>query len=149
MAYRGYKGKYKHTYREKYKGNPTNIIYRSLWERKLMVWLDNNRDVLQWSSEEIAIPYRSPVDRKMHRYYPDFWAKIKNYKGIVENILIEVKPKRMSQKPKPPLDKRKKRTYIKEAKRWSINEAKWEAAMNYCEDRGWKFQVLTEDTLVK
>ena len=75
-----YKGKYKPSYPQKYKGDPTNIIYRSLWERKFMVYCDNNERILEWGSEEIALPYRSPVDNRVHRYFPDFYIKVKESK---------------------------------------------------------------------
>jgi hypothetical protein len=67
-----YKGRYSPKNPGKYKGDPTGIIYRSLWERKLMVYLDENKSIIQWSSEEIAIPYISPLDIRYHRYFPDF-----------------------------------------------------------------------------
>ena len=62
-----YKGKYRPSYPKKYKGDPTRIIYRSLWERKFMVYCDSNTNILEWGSEEIALPYRSPLDNKVHR----------------------------------------------------------------------------------
>ena len=72
-----YKGKYKPKYRSKYKGDPTKIIYRSLWERRFMVYCDENPSIIKWASEEVIIPYRSPLDKRIHRYYPDFWVKTK------------------------------------------------------------------------
>ena len=62
MTQRSYSGRFRPSYPGKYKGDPTNIIYRSLWERKLMVWCDKNENVLEWGSEEIIIPYVSPID---------------------------------------------------------------------------------------
>jgi len=95
-----YKGKYQPSFPEKYKGDPTNIIYRSLWERKFMVYCDKNENVLEWGSEEIALPYRSPVDGRMHRYFPDFYIKVKESNGNIKKYLIEVKPKKPKDKPK-------------------------------------------------
>ena len=141
-----YKGKYKPKFPQKYIGNPTKIIYRSLWERKFMVFCDINKNVLEWGSEEVVIPYRSPVDGKMHRYYVDFIVKTKRDDGIVETSIIEVKPKKQCQPPKVP--KRKTRRFLNEVKRWGINSAKWEAAEKYSELRGWKFKILTEDVLL-
>ena len=136
-----YKGKYRVLNIEKYKGNPTSVIYRSLWERKFMVYCDTQDSILKWSSEEIIIPYRSPIDRKMHRYFPDFWVKTEN--GCT---LVEVKPKAQT---KPP-EKKKKTTnrYLKEVYTYGINEAKWNSAKEYCIDRGWKFKIITEDDLL-
>ena len=83
-----YKVKYRIKKLEKYKGDPTNVTYRSLWERKFMNYCEENPNVIQWSSEEIVIPYRSPIDKKVHKYYPDFWIRVKNAKGQLESILI-------------------------------------------------------------
>ena len=102
-----YKGKYKPSYPKKYKGDPTNIIYRSLWERKFMVYCDNNVNVLEWHSEELAIPYRSPIDNKVHRYFPDFFIKYKDVNGRLRSSLIEIKPIRQCSPPPKPKDKQK------------------------------------------
>ena len=146
LLYMAYKGKYKPKFPQKYIGNPTKIIYRSLWERKFMVFCDINKNVLEWGSEEVVIPYRSPVDGKMHRYYVDFIVKTKRDDGIVETTIIEVKPKKQCQPPKIP--KRRTRRFLNEVKRWGVNSAKWEAAEKYSELRGWKFKILTEDVLL-
>ena len=88
-----YKGKFKPKNRAKYKGDHTAITYRSLWELRFMRYLDTTSSVLKWSSEEIVIPYRSPIDGRRHRYFPDFWVKVKTSEGLVKESLIEVKPK--------------------------------------------------------
>ena len=79
-----YKGKYYPSFPRKYKGDPTNIVYRSLWERKFMVYCDKNQNILEWASEEIAIPYRSPIDNRVHRYFPDFYMKVKETNGKIK-----------------------------------------------------------------
>ena len=140
-----YKGFFKPRNPSKYKGNPSNIIYRSSWELKLMMHLDQHPDVIYWASEEIAIPYRSPVDGKVHRYFPDFYVKKRNPQGIVESLLIEVKPAIQARAPK--VQKKATRRYIKEVMTYGINTAKWKAAQDYCEDRKWKFVVMTEREL--
>ena len=120
------------------------IIYRSMWERHCMVYFDRNDNVLEWASEEIIIPYVSPFDGKIHRYYPDFFLKIK--KGqMTEMWIVEVKPLKQTQPPKIP--KRKTKSYLYEIREWGRNSAKWEAAKDYCEKRGWVFDVWTEKTL--
>ena len=96
-----YRGKFKPKNPKKYLGNPTNIIYRSLLERRFMVYLDNTPAVLKWSSEEIIIPYVSPLDNRVHRYFPDFYMKYKNSTGLVVEDLIEVKPSRQTKPPDP------------------------------------------------
>ena len=97
-----YKGKYYPSYPRKYKGDPTNIIYRSLWERKFMVYCDKNESILEWASEEIAIPYRSPIDNRVHRYFPDFYMKVKERGGKVKRYVIEVKPSKQTKQPVKP-----------------------------------------------
>ncbi len=140
-----YKGKYKPKNSTKYKGDPTGIIYRSLWERKFMMYCDSNSNVLEWGSEEIALPYRSPVDNRVHRYFPDFYVKLKENTGKIKKMLIEVKPLKQTMKPKKP--KRKTKGYIYEIYEYAKNQAKWEAAKNYCDDRKWEFKVMTEKEL--
>jgi len=100
-----YKGRYSPKHPEKYKGDPTQIIYRSGWERRLMVYLDENKSIIQWSSEEIAIPYLSPLDNRYHRYFPDFYIKAIDKNGNITEQLLEVKPKKETTEPK-----KKKRT---------------------------------------
>ena len=139
-----YKGKYKPSYPKKYKGDPTNVIYRSLWERKFMVYCDKNENVLEWSSEEIALPYKSPLDNRIHRYFPDFYIKVKEGNKI-QKYLVEIKPKRQVSEPKIP--KRKTKGYIYEVKEYVKNQAKWKSAQEFCEDRQWKFKIMTEDDL--
>ena len=110
-----------------------------------MVYFDRNPNVLQWESEEFFIPYKSKIDGRVHRYFPDFLIKVKNVDGIVETILIEVKPFYQTQPP----EKKSKVTkrFINEVKTYGINISKWEAAEEYCKDRGWKFMILTEKEL--
>ena len=140
-----YKGKYYPSYPRKYKGDPTNIIYRSLWERKFMVYCDKNERILEWGSEEIALPYRSPVDNKVHRYFPDFYIKVKESTGQIKKYLIEVKP--FKQTIEPRIKKRKTKAYIYEVCEYARNQAKWKAAEEFCKDRLWEFKVLTENEL--
>ncbi len=140
-----YKGKYRPSHPKKYKGDPTGIIFRSLWERKFMVYCDQNKNVLEWASEEIALPYRSPVDNKVHRYFPDFYMKIKETNGTIKNYVIEVKPLKQCSPPKKP--KRQTRGYMREAYEYAKNQAKWQAAKEFCDDRQWEFKVVTEKEL--
>ena len=116
-------------------------------ERRFMEWCDSNDKCYKWSSEEVVIPYISPIDNKRHRYFPDFL--IQTPKGW---FLIEVKPLTQSRPPKKlvieNLDLKKKRRYIKSVQTWLVNEAKWKAATKVCEKKGWSFQILTEKQLV-
>ena len=138
-----YKGKYNPRNPQKYKGNPHNVIYRSLWERKFMVYCDNNTSVLEWGSEEVIIPYVSPLDGRRHRYFPDFYIKVKQRDKTIKKMIIEVKPKIQCGPPKTP--KRRTKRYINEVRTWGVNEAKWKAAIEWCVDRGMEFKILTED----
>ena len=140
-----YKGQYKPDNPSKYRGNVHNVIYRSLWERKFMVYCDRTISVIEWGSEEIVVPYKSPWDGRIHRYYPDFYCKIKQQNGIIKKLVIEVKPKKQTKPPKEP--KRKTKRYINEVKAWGVNSAKWKYATEWCDNNGMEFKILTEDDL--
>jgi hypothetical protein len=140
-----YSGKFRPSNTHKYKGDPTNIIYRSLWERKFMMWCDKNQNVLEWGSEEIVIPYISPVDNRPHRYFPDFYVRAQTKTGKTEKYIIEVKPAAQTLPPKK--SKRITKRYISEVKTYAVNDAKWKAAKEYCLDRRMKFMILTEHEL--
>ena len=141
-----YRGKFKVKNSQKYKGNPSNIIYRSLMELRFMKWCDSSEKILNWSSEEVVIPYISPIDNNRHKYFPDFL--IQTAKGW---FLIEVKPQIESRPPKKKLvenlNLKKKRRYMKSVRTWLINEAKWKAAKKVCEVEGWTFEIFTEKQL--
>ena len=141
-----YKGKYIPNNPKKYVGNPSQVIYRSLWERKFMVYCDRNEKVIEWGSEEVIVPYRSPWDGRMHRYFPDFYIKIKQGNGTYKKFIIEVKPKAQCKEPIK-IPKRKTERWYNEVKTWGINQAKWKCAIDYCENRGMEFKILTEDHL--
>ena len=140
-----YKGKYQPSFPKKYKGDPTNIVYRSLWERTFMKYCDTNENILEWFSEEIAVPYRSPIDNKIHRYFPDFYIKVKESNGSIKKYIIEIKPKKQTVEPIP--QKRKTKGYIYEVYEYAKNQAKWKAAEEWCADRGYEFKILSEQDL--
>ena len=110
-----YKGKFRPQNREKYKGNSSNIVYRSGWELDFMKYLDRQPGVLQWNSEEIIIPYKSPIDGKWHRYYPDFWVKTSKGESI-----IEIKPKKQTKPPKE--NPKHRRRYLREVKTFVVTK---------------------------
>ena len=142
---KSYKGFFRPKNPSKYKGDPSGIVFRSSWELKFMNYLDAHPDVLEWSSEEFAIPYRSPVDGRVHRYFPDFWVKQKNVHGDVETVVVEIKPKKQTQP--PVVQTRRTKRYINEVMTWGVNSAKWQAAEEYCNERKWKFRIFTEQHL--
>lgn len=136
-----YKGRYTPKNPEKYIGNANNIIYRSNWEQRLFYRLDNDPGVVRWASEEFSIPYMSPLDNKIHRYFPDVY--VENVNG--EKFVIEIKPSAQTQPPKKP-EKNSKR-YLTEVSTYVVNKAKWHAADKFCEEKGWSFKIVTEKDL--
>ena len=111
-----------------------------------MVYCDTNNSVIEWGSEEIIIPYLSPWDGRIHRYFPDFYIKIKQHNGSIKKFVIEVKPKKQCSPP-PAQPKRKTRRWFNEVKAWGINEAKWKYATEWCNNNNMEFKILTEDHL--
>ena len=109
-----------------------------------MNWCDQNANVLEWSSEEIIIPYRGP-DGKPHRYFPDFYMKQRQNDGKIKRYVIEVKPLKQCSPPKKP--KRQTPGYIREAFEYARNQAKWTEAREWCADRKLEFKVITEKEL--
>ncbi len=141
-----YKGKYEVKNITKYVGNPTKVIYRSLWERRFMVFCDTNKNILKWSSESVIVPYISPIDNKPHRYFVDFIIEYVDTAGQYITTLIEIKPKKQCKE--PTRKKRVTKSLIKEMMRWEVNKAKWDSATKYAKKRGWGFKILTEDELL-
>jgi hypothetical protein len=140
-----YKGKFRPSKPKKYKGDPTNIVYRSLWELKFMNYCDSNPGILKWSSEEVIIPYRSPIDNRYHRYFPDFYIKYKDSSGKMIESIVEIKPAKEVKEPR--IQKARTKRYVTEVMTYAKNQAKWEAAEEFCKDRRWKFQIMTEKEL--
>lgn len=140
-----HQGKFKPKHPEKYAGDAANIIYRSSWELKFMNWCDNSSNVLKYSSEETIIPYRCPTDNRFHRYFVDFKIQIKSRDGSNKTYLVEVKPDGQTRPPAYP--GRQTKRYLTEALTFMKNQAKWEAAVQYCKERGWEFKIITEKEL--
>ena len=136
-----YKGRYTIKCPEKYAGDAKKVVYRSLWERQCFRWCEDNPKVKYWNSEEIVIPYKYEVDKRLHRYFVDLLVQMKNG----DTYLIEIKPKKETIPPKQ--GKRKTKRYINEVLTFSKNQDKWEAADQYAKHKGWQFQVWTEETL--
>ena len=140
-----YKSRYYPSFPKKYTGDPNNIICRSSWERKMCRWCDLNENVLQWGSEEFSIPYVSPIDNRVHKYFPDFIVKLRENSGRTKTYVIEVKPKKQTRPPKP--GKRQTKSFIYETQTYAVNQAKWKAAEEFCADRMIEFKIITEDEL--
>ena len=141
-----YKGIFKPSNPKKYKGDPNNIVYRSLWERKMMVYCDLNENVMEWASEEFFVPYYDPTTKRVRRYFPDFFIKYKDNQGNIRRSVIEVKPMRETVEPVVTKGKSKK-TLITETTNYVRNQAKWKAAREFCEDRQLEFRIMTEKEL--
>lgn len=137
-----HKRKYTPVHPEKYIGDPTNIIMRSSWETKFAVWCDHNPAIVKWSSETTIIPYKCVTDNRWHRYFVDFKIQVRDKDGNLKTYLIEIKPDAQTRPPIMP--KKKTKRYIQEVMTWGKNDAKWEAAREYCADRGYEFMILTE-----
>lgn len=147
MARETQQGRYVLKNPRKYEGDPTNVIFRSSWEKRFMIFLDNHDSIISWSSEEIVVPYFWELDGKMHRYYPDFIVTMKTRQGVVK-MMIEVKP--YSQTIAPTKTGRKKeKTFLMEVETYTKNVAKWKAAELYCKERNWLFRIITEKELFK
>ena len=140
---KSYKGLYRPTNPKKYVGNTKQIVYRSLLERRFMRYCDLNEDILYWASEELPVRYYNPLDKKYHRYFPDFVVKTVNN----DKYMIEIKPSRQAVKPKTP--KKKTKSYMRESFEYIKNQAKWQAAKAYCDDKGMQFKIITEKDLGK
>ena len=135
-----YKGRYKIKNPDKYAGDPTKVVYRSLWERNAFRWCEDNPKVKLWNSEEVVVPYVSTVDKKLHRYFVDLLIQMDDK----QTYLVEIKPKNQTIAPKK---RRKTKEYINEVLTYAKNNDKWEAADQFAKHKGWKFQVWTEETL--
>lgn len=139
-------GKFKPQNPEKYAGDANNIVYRSSWELRFMSHLDKNSGVIRWASEEFCIPYFDPTTRKVRRYFPDFIVTVKDKNGEIRTTVFEIKPKAQTAPPNAAKIKSRNRL-IKETATWGVNQAKWKAAQEFCADKNWKFQILTEDEI--
>lgn len=147
MGRKTYSGRYNPKNVQKYRGDPTQIAWRSLWELKCMKVLDMTDAVIEWSSEEIIIPYVLEIDGKVHRYFPDFWAKVKTKNGTVQEYLLELKPHHETIEPIMEMTQKRKKpskSYLNKIETYVKNRNKWDAAKKFCQKRNWKFLILTE-----
>jgi hypothetical protein len=127
---------------QKYKGK-FPIIYRSSLELKVMRWFDSNINIITWGSESVIIPYQSPLDGRVHRYFVDFVVALKEKDGNIKKLLIEIKPYKQTLRPEATRNKKPK-TMIYEQTEWVKNQAKWSAAEQYAKLKNYQFVILTE-----
>lgn len=142
MARKYHQGLFQPKNPEKYRGDSKNIVFRSSWELNYFRKLDTNPNIIQWGSEEVVIPYISPLDGEYHRYFMDIWMKYRDRNGEIKQGLIEIKPYDQTQPPKK--QKRKTKQYIEKVKTYAVNKAKWDATKKFCQKNKLKFAIMTE-----
>ena len=158
-------GNYIPRYRDKVMklNNQGGIYYRSSWEKKIMMWLDHKKEVIKWGSECLRIPYQmtevvhGDLKVKEHSYYPDFYYELKSSDGSISRVVAEVKPKKeyedailfTESKFEIPqdLNSKKLRNLEYRFKMAQRNAEKWKTMISWCELKGYKFIVITEDNL--
>jgi hypothetical protein len=129
----------------KYKGT-LPVIYRSSLELLSFRYLDNSQNVITWGSESVVVPYQSPKDGRLHRYFVDLVAEIKMKDSSTRKVLIEVKPEKQT-KPPTITNRKKQSTILYEKYNYAINCAKWDAARKYAEKKGYLFLIFNENHL--
>ena len=143
-----HQGMYSPRHPEKYCGNPCHIVYRSGWEKAFLLWCDMTPAVLAYGSEEMVIPYVSPIDGKQHRYFVDFFVVVRQSNGTTKKFAVEIKP--LAQTKPPKVTKKVLTESLKyQLQTYAVNQAKWEAARKYCKALGIEFIILTEAELLK
>lgn len=141
-THKGYKGKFTPSNPSKYKGNVDDIIFRSLLERRYMVFFDLEPRVIEWGSETLVIPYVFDGDGKVHRYFTDMYVKMRMDDGTIKKLIIEIKPEKFTQQPIP--KKRMTKAFQEECIAWVKNQNKWTAAKQYAQKNNAEFIILTE-----
>lgn len=134
---------------DKYRGDVTNIVIRSNLEKRFALWCDRASAVIGWVSEELIIPYISPIDGEKHRYFVDFRIWVLDSAGKVTEYWVEIKPKAETMPPVNPTRKTaKSQQNLQEAiATFAVNQAKWEAANGVAESKGCKFLIVTDEDL--
>jgi hypothetical protein len=143
-----YKGEYQVVNKEKYIGNK-NPIFRSSWESRFCFFADNSKSILKWGYESLEITYLSPIDNKVHRYFPDFYIELLDKNNQIKKYIVEVKPLNQTKKPEPPKNKNQKaqKRYLTEVATYVINISKWKSAEQYCNKKGFIFKLITENDI--
>lgn len=134
---------------EKYFGDLSQIVLRSALEKRFALWCDRNPAVEKWVSEELIVPYISPLDGEKHRYFIDFRIWIRDKSAALKEYWVEIKPKYETLPPVPaqkPTAKARARL-LEEQQTWAVNRAKWSAAEGAAASMGAKFLVVTDEDL--
>jgi hypothetical protein len=137
--------------KEKYIGNYLNIIFRSSFEKIFFILSDQSPDIIRWNSERIRIQYISPVDNKIHNYYPDVYIEQKQKNGSIKKIIIEIKGKSFLEIPKKPKtnDVKSHKRFMFKLQKYAIIVAKKRACEIYCQKIGAEYLILTDDYFKK
>ena len=146
MARNYRQGKYIPLNPNKIIGDATKIQFRSSWEKKVMYYFDTSTSILKWGSECMFIPYRSPKDNKIHRYFIDFVIVTKDLQDKYKVTLIEVKPYAQTKVPRK-TERKAEKTYMTEGITYLVNQAKWQSAQEYCDQKKYQFLILTENEI--
>ena len=145
---RNYKqGRYDVLNHEKYCGTNTNIRYLSSYELQTFKYLDRTPSILQWAAEHVIVPYYNPLKQRQARYIVDIYLKYRNKNGEIIEELVEIKPSKECVKPDK--GRKKQSTYENQMATWLVNQAKWTAAQQYANERGWRFRILTEKSIFR
>ncbi len=138
------------------------VFYRSSWEKKIMVWLDMKEEIFQWGAECIEIPYQMThfengnIEIKKHRYYPDFFYKMRNSQGVLREVVMEVKPMKEYKMVQdlnegklsvPEKGIKKLKSFEYDLKMAYKNKQKWETMIKWCDKKGYDFIIITEEHL--
>jgi hypothetical protein len=139
------------------------LFYRSSWEKRIMIWLDNKPEITKWGAECIIIPYISremkddDLRNKERSYYPDFYYELKSSDGSIQKVVAEVKPhkdfemacKFLSEniKIKDNLTVKGLKNLEYDFKMAQKNAAKWTTMIDWCQKKGFEFIIITEITL--
>ena len=131
-------GKYLVENRSKYVGDKPPV-YRSSWELAFMRMCDSHPNIHKWASENVRIPYRSPLDGKYHNYVPDFMIQYTDKNGSTHVELIEIKPANQTTM--------ENATNSRNHTQVALNAAKWPSAQEWCKRKGIRFKVINEDQI--
>jgi hypothetical protein len=135
--------------KSKYVGDVTKIVIRSQLEMRFAMWCDRTPAIKQWASEELVVPYKSPIDNKIHRYFVDFWMVTQNERGEHEKWWVEIKPKVETMPPAMPkkMTEKGRRNLQEATMTYYVNQAKWQSATSYAQKHAARFIVITDEDL--
>lgn len=111
--------------------NGKPMHYRSGWERTIYTILEKAFSVKRYEVEPFAIRYQWMAVKR--RYFPDL--RVTFIDG--SQIIVEIKP----------MDQCPNADGTTDNDIQALNEAKWQAAIDYCNNNGMQFIVWTENAI--